>query len=557
MDEAHWFTGWKARKADFQQRCSDEKRRLLTQLESPHDTQDAVLKDLVHISENSLSWKGVSMQHGNLASAFRSALPMRRYVDYERLIELESHAKGGVLSCSPVLRWLKTSGTTGVAKKVPYTLHWLTRYRVPAMYAMWATYLDAVPGMLASPYGVLDTQTVREKESNYVNGLPHQAVSNRQPPLTESDWTPPWYDAPWFDIGMPNVHEAKMYHRLRRLAGKDVRFISAINPSTLISLRDSAVQYADKLVREVADGTLDGVRIEDPNAGAAGELEKALGRNNFSMKAFWPSLTGISCWMSASARLYLDQLDDAYPGTTRIPFMTCGTEGVVTLPIDADTDSQPLAISQAFYEFVPADVDLDGILTRGETQPDTLLFDELKEGEEYHLVMSQGNGLYRLVTGDIFRVAAMSGRVPRLQFVRRDGVFHSFTGEKLTEGQVTEAVVTATREMGIRMGLYMCGPKWQHLPNYVLVLEVPALTHVDRDALADTIDRALRNINLEYASKRESNRLGRMQVVPIPHGAINAYIDAKRAAGNANQFKYKPFHKDIDFIEALNVSCSH
>jgi hypothetical protein len=234
--------------------------------------------------------------------------------------------------------------------------------------------------------------------------------------------------------------------------------------------------------------------------------------------------------------------------------MSCGTEGVVTIPIDSDTESQPLAIGQAFYEFVPAEVDLDGILNRGEAPPQTLLFNELKVNSEYHLVMSQANGLYRLVTGDIFRVVGMEARVPRLQFIRRDGIFHSFTGEKLTEDQVTQAVVTVTRRLGIQMGLYMCGPQWNELPNYVIVLEVTVPGHFNEDRLADDIDETLQRINLEYEAKRSSNRLDRVQVVIVSHGAINGYIDAKRAVtGNANQFKYKPFHDDARFVTELTA----
>ena len=48
-----------------------------------------------------------------------------------------------------------------------------------------------------------------------------------------------------------------------------------------------------------------------------------------------------------------------------------------------------------------------------------------------------------------------------------------------------------------------------------------------------------------------------MQVMTMPHGAINRYIDAKRAAGNANQFKYKPFHKDINFVAELGIESIH
>lgn len=551
MNENGWISDWDTRSADFRRRCRDEQRHFLSALRAPHDAQRAVVRDLVDLGANTLFGKQTALGGAESFGSFRNAMPMRRYADYEPYVRLECDAKGGVLSESPVLRWLKTSGTTGTAKRIPYTRHWMSKYRVPAMFAMWAAYLDAVPSMLDSPYGVLDTQTVREDAADFINAVPYQAISNRHPPLADDDWVPPWHGAPWFRNTMPIDFEAKMYHRLRFLAGKDVRFLSGINPSTLISLHDCARRFADQLIRDIADGTIEGTRLGDPAPETALRLEQVLGRTNFSMRDVWPSLSGISCWMTSSSALYADQLDRAYPDIRRIPFMTCGTEGVVTIPIDADTESQPLAITQAFYEFVPAAVDLEGILARGNAQPETLLFDELSTGAEYHLIMSQGNGLYRLVTGDIFRVMGMQGSVPRLQFVRRDGVFHSFTGEKLTEGQVTEAIVTATRSLGVRTGLHMCGPKWSDLPHYVLVLEVEGPSDVGGLSLADAVDRALQDINIEYGLKRDRQHIGRMQVEVVPCGTINAYIAHKRRAGNSNQIKYKPFHPNIDFVSEL------
>jgi hypothetical protein len=54
--------------------------------------------------------------------------------------------------------------------------------------------------------------------------------------LNDGDWNPPWYEAPWFVPDVPHSHEARMYHRIRQLLGKQLRYIAAINPSTLISL---------------------------------------------------------------------------------------------------------------------------------------------------------------------------------------------------------------------------------------------------------------------------------------------------------------------------------
>ncbi|MBU2713768.1 hypothetical protein [Zooshikella harenae] len=52
-------------------------------------------------------------------------------------------------------------------------------------------------------------------------------------------------------------------------------------------------------------------------------------------------------------------------------------------------------------------------------------------------------------------------------------------------------------------------------------------------------------------SKRESKRLGRIEVITVPDNAITRYVDYKRSAANAAQYKYKPFYQDINFVQEI------
>jgi hypothetical protein len=483
-------------------------------------------------------------------STFRKRVPIWRYADFSPYINRELDAKGGVLACSPVLRWLKTSGTTGSSKKIPYSLHWMSRYRVPAMKAMWATYFQYSPTMLDDPHAVLDMQTVRENPSEFIKGLPYQGISNRHPRLDDADWNPPWMEAPWFTPDMPGIHGEKMYHRVRHLVGKPLRFVSAINPSTLVSMHDAMYAHRERLVEDIRHGTLNGVVRFKPDQILANRIDGIFAGGTFSFVDIWPGLEMFSCWASASARLYRKILDQILPGVRQVPFMSCGTEGVITIPIDDSVTSQPLAINQAFYEFVPTNVDLDAALDARERVA-TLLFDQLETGKDYQLIMSQANGLCRLATGDIFRVESFEGSVPRLNFIRRAGIFHSFTGEKLTEYHVTEAISKMSRKRQLDTGLYMCGPQWNTIPCYVLMLETPPDFATSDEELADQIDVFLQEINLEYASKRESNRIGRLSVISVRNNAITRYIDHKRSDANAAQYKYKPFCQDTNFVDEV------
>ncbi|WP_053852327.1 GH3 auxin-responsive promoter family protein [Streptomyces sp. NRRL B-24085] len=546
-----WQQHWQTRRDPFVDECLRARQNLLADLKDPAGAQARVLDDLIDIGAASLHWKekGYDVIAADPAR-FRSVLPVMRYNDFAEEIDRETRTKGGILSCSPVLRWLKTSGTTGTPKRVPYTLHWLLTYRIPAMKAMWGTCLELHPEILAHPWATLDTQTVREDVFDFVHGVEHQAISNRHPQLNSRDWNPPWYESPWFGPDAPTSHAGRMYHRVRNLVGKDLHYISAINPSTLVSLRDLIAEHGAELVRDLRAGTLHGRPWTDPDERAAAHLEGVLAKDDFSLVDVWPSLTLYSCWLSASAELYRPRLDAVLPGVAKLPFMSCGTEGVTTVPVDDTLESQPLAVSQAYFEFVPADVPLGALLDAGE-KVGTLLYDEVEAGRDYHLIMSQGNGLYRLWTGDIYRVDRIVDGTPWIHFTHRDGVFHSFTGEKITEGQVTQAIRQGLAASGLETGLYMCGPRWDELPSYTVVVEVPEpAAELDRE-LSGAIDRELSVINIEYASKRDSGRLAGLRVRTVAQGAIAAYVESRRQQGNATQYKYKPFQQDVDFVGAL------
>jgi hypothetical protein len=173
---------WNEHKANFVSECEIVFQQYINDLRCPANMQQAVLNDIISISKKALHWCEQNYSETVFdQESFRANLPIMRYEDFELLLEREAQVKGGVLTCSPVMRWLKTSGTTGVPKKIPYTLHWLQQYRIPAMKILWANYHRNYPEIFDHPYATLDTQTVRENVSDYLHGVEHQAISNRHP----------------------------------------------------------------------------------------------------------------------------------------------------------------------------------------------------------------------------------------------------------------------------------------------------------------------------------------------------------------------------------------
>lgn len=139
---------------DFRMKAANAKQRLLDALDNPSDAQKAVLQDLNEWVASASWWQENCADLATL-DTLRNTVSIRDYEGFRRALEREVVTKGGALSSSVVARWLKTSGTTGNPKLIPYTQHWMRKYRTPGQYVMWDTYLSVCPQLPSSQSSVL------------------------------------------------------------------------------------------------------------------------------------------------------------------------------------------------------------------------------------------------------------------------------------------------------------------------------------------------------------------------------------------------------------------
>ncbi|MDC9598791.1 GH3 family domain-containing protein [Xenorhabdus anantnagensis] len=534
-------------KSLFKTRTEFFKNEFIEKIQNPVAAQKEVLSDLADITRDADFWQEKKANLSNIEE-FKKSVPISSYGYFEEAIKKEIITKGGIITNSPVIRWLKTSGTTGNPKYIPYTYHWMQKYRIPAMYTMWDTFINACPHILLQKYSVLDTQTTREAVQPNVCGLSHQSISNRYPHINDNDWTPPWNNEPWYNENMPNDHDGRSYSRLRYFLGKDLRAITAINPSMILSLYDKLNIFKDSLVKDIYDGTLQGEKCNNfsPDPKMAKKFENRFAKNDFTLCDVWPKLSFYSCWTSAGASYYLTRLNEIIPGATIVPFMTCGTEGVTTIPICPDIESQPLAINQAIFEFIPAEIDPEKWI--GKYEQNTLSPMELEPGKRYHIIMSQAHGLLRMWTGDIFEVTEVTPEgTPWMFFVERYGVFNSFTGEKLTHQDLSVAFEKTFKAQEGQKMPYLIAPKWDTIPYYISVVE--SLRGIDAEMFAKELDKEIATVNIEYASKRDSGRLAAPKVFVCPPDTLRQYFEHGRNAKNGNQHKFKHHQTDSSIVE--------
>jgi sarcosine oxidase delta subunit len=185
-----------------------------------------------------------------------------------------------------------------------------------------------------------------------------------------------------------------------------------------------------------------------------------------------------------------------------------------------------------------------------------LLAHELNEGERYYIVLTTSSGLYRYNIHDLVRCVGYYNRTPMLEFLNKGSHYSSITGEKLSEFQVSRAVEQSLRELDLFLSAFTLAPCWADPPHYSLLVEEGDVPNVATAAgLADSVDRALIEQNVEYESKRDTHRLGPVSVKVLPTGTWDQFMCdrlTKRGA-TSEQYKHPSLAADLDFVRQFRV----
>jgi hypothetical protein len=320
--------------------------------------------------------------------------------------------------------------------------------------------------------------------------------------------------------------------------GRDVAVVTTANPSSSIKLLETGGAHAERLVRDVAEGTfrppgevpgeLAAVRFR-PDRDLARRIEAGVRRDGELRAAhFWRTALLMN-WTGGTLKLYLPRLRQLFAGTPVRDIGLLASEGRFSIPLADETASGVADITAGFLEFIPA-------ASRGADPPPALRAHEVAVGEEYFLVVTNRAGLWRYDLDDRVRVTDFLGRSCVFEFLSRGARTANITGEKITEHQVVEAMHRACGASGAAVERFVVQGRFAATPYYELRLE--AADGRAAEALAGAMDAALGELNVEYASKRRSGRLGAMRAAVLAEGSLaRAEADAIRSRGNCEQFK--------------------
>jgi len=486
----------------------------------PARAQAAVLRSLLDRNRHTVFGR----EHGFATIAgprdHARRVPIRDYEAFRPYITRLVAGQTRVLTAEPPVMFATTSGTTGEPKLVPVTASW--RAETAGLMRLWLRRaLADHPGLFA---GKMLTVVSPAVERWTPTGIPCGAMSGVA--ARDLPWLTQRQHAVPYAVSLIRDPDARYFVTMRLALARSVSAVGTPNATTLIRLAETARAHGEALVRAIHDGTL-GIpdppmvpMVDDSALGGAEALTairgalrpdparaRALARiaereGSLAPRAAWPALALIGCWLGGNAGVHARHLGEHYGDVPLRDLGLVASEGRMTIPLEDGSPAGVLAVHATFFEFVPED-------RIEEPSPPVLLAHELEEGRRYYIILTGGNGLYRYDLNDIVEVHGFHHRTPVVAFVRKGRDMVSVTGEKLHLNQVQAAVREAEDETKLAVWQFRLVPDVAEC-RYDLLIETREARVEDRVVLAflRTFDEALSRLNIEYAAKRASRRLG-------------------------------------------------
>lgn len=433
--------------------------------------------------------------------SFAAQMPITRYGDWKTRIE-QMREGGNHLSRAKLVRYQPTSGSSESIKFIPYYQDFLNE-------------LDAAIGPWLSSMYRLHPKLKQGSHYWSISWLPESqrhllTDSNLNDDSVLLDWgkriLSQYTQAVPSDVAFADSADDALFATLCYLvADANLSMLSVWSPTFALQLLDNMPAWGNDMVKVLNTGNW-GLRqqslskVQAPKSrGRARVLARLLKSPVMDWQALWPNLCLVSCWDTAGAKAWAQQLQ------ARLPFAgfegkgLWATEGVVSIPYNGH---YPLAYQSHFYEFEN--------LKTGKIVPSW----ELQLGDEVSPILTTGSGLLRYCMDDHLVVSEFYGSLPCFTFKgRRFGV--DLVGEKLDPSSAMNSLQKAAQTVQHckPVSLLAIDTEGQAKPYYLAVFE----GNSQNQPCALYIDNYLKQ-NFHYELARNLGQLAPAQSICVDDG---------------------------------------
>jgi hypothetical protein len=454
---------------------------------------------------------------------FRENVPVVQYDALSDYVERIARGERDVLTSEPVERLVPTGGSSGGAKRIPYTAALKQDFQKAIAAWIEATFRFFPGAMNGRAYWSITPMASATRRTTA--SIPIGFESDSEYLGTWSRWFAERLMLPPSHVAkLRNVENARYANLLYWIASSDVTLISVWSPTFLLSLLNQLDPWIESICSDIAKGS---VRLPNDEASdTAWKLPlradpirsqqlktfyREMGNSPDFLRACWPRLSLVSCWGDGNSRSSFAKLQRLFSHAAMQPKGLLATECVVSFPATASGQSV-LAVRSHFFEF--SAISGDGETNNGQM----FLADELSLGHRYRVVVTTSGGLYRYDLGDVVEVVGFDGGCPLLRFIGRMDAVIDLVGEKLNEEHVRGTLETLFRDLKMDPEFFLLVVRDSPQLGYTLVLTADSyLNDESCDHLAHCLDERLRS-NPQYDVARNLNQLARVDVRILPVG---------------------------------------
>ena len=461
------------------------------------------------LQENKDTEYGKKYDFANIKSfeEYRQKVPFSNYDTYAPYINrMVKKKETNLITAYEVIQYAETSGSVGVQKKIPVTIKSMEVYekysfaRTKAIADKYykETYHTHVPwekglNMLETETTVMDDGTPR--------GTVTGAVSRRFRKLFKLFLTSP--DPVLFPTEVMTMNYMKARFALEE---PNLVWILSAFMTNVVDMMNYIRKNWEMICDDIEHGTINSdvcsekarpimMKYVKKNPKRAEELRKIFkeGFDTPIIPRLWPKFAWTCAIGTGGFVTYAEKFKKYAGEKVAIDyFVYAASEGMFAACINMNDPRFIPLTDSCFFEFLPADASDD--------DTNTLTLDQLEEGKEYEIIVTNQCGFYRYKIKDVIRVLGFHNKCPLITFAYRKGQLVNVAAEKTTEEHLNESVRRLGKKLGVEFNDYALYLDTNRpVSRYVMLLEPDTNIEFDKDGkYGKMFNEILSEINPEY-----------------------------------------------------------
>ncbi len=509
----------------------------------PTGEQEELLRGILRDNADTVIGRKYDFASVTSVEEYRKRVPVTDYEDYRAYISdmLENGTEDVLFKGAPV-SFYGTSGGSGKNKQFPCSEKNNKLFSRIAFSYVNSVIAKKFGNIWLEGYTLLFSAYGRVKKKC---GKPMLMASAGR--LYDSrEWIPYISLSPW-QLFFPEEKIDTIYlHTLFSMQSVDIVEFSSTYSSMLYDFMVCVKDRWPMLVEDIKNGTIDPSITMSKKLRAA--LERRLkadpersaylkevferGFENVTIRDIWPNLVCIDCATTGDFERYLELTKDFRGDVAVYHRGLTASEGLFSAPMELDKQDAILLLDCAFYEFIPMDEE-DG-------EEKVLLVDEVLEGHEYDLVVTNLSGLYRYRMNDVVKVTGFYNKCPYIKFSRRNWEQLNVEAERTDVNAVINAVEDAAKATDSIIRGYSVREDVVpgRIPKYVFFVE--AVKCDDEKKFCDELAESLTEKNEYLGAKIKAGRIDRPEVRFLKEGTYGRYTQMLLDNGVLGKSQIKP-----------------